>query len=157
MQEYQKGLPFPPPGDLPDPGIEPTSPAPPALAGGFFTMCLQGNPGKVSLHSQPPFSYLPSGFSHFATSNSFHSPHFLFPWPLPAPMVSASSWSNLKFQVKQIRVSLANDRSHGVPADEGWRVQSSRKPGSALAATETPNSMFLKSPKNLAPKSDAIC
>ena len=27
----------PPPGDLPDPGIEPTSPVAPALAGGFFT------------------------------------------------------------------------------------------------------------------------
>ena len=26
-QEYWNGLPFPPPGDLPDPGIEPTSPA----------------------------------------------------------------------------------------------------------------------------------
>ena len=26
-QEYQSGLPFPSPGDLPDPGIEPTSPA----------------------------------------------------------------------------------------------------------------------------------
>ena len=26
-QEYQSGLPFPPPGDLPDPGIEPGSPA----------------------------------------------------------------------------------------------------------------------------------
>ena len=25
------------PGDLPDPGIEPTSPESPALAGGFFT------------------------------------------------------------------------------------------------------------------------
>ena len=32
-QEYWSGLPFPPPGDLPDPGIEPASPA---LAGGFF-------------------------------------------------------------------------------------------------------------------------
>ena len=30
-QEYWSGLPFPPPGDLPDPGIEPTSPASPAL------------------------------------------------------------------------------------------------------------------------------
>ena len=29
-------LPFPPPGDLPDPGIEPTFLASPALAGGFF-------------------------------------------------------------------------------------------------------------------------
>ena len=33
-QEYWSGLPFLAPGDLPDPGTEPTSPA---LAGGFFT------------------------------------------------------------------------------------------------------------------------
>ena len=31
------GLPFPPPGDLPDPGIEPLSLTSPALAGRFFT------------------------------------------------------------------------------------------------------------------------
>ena len=37
-QEYLSGLPFPSPGDLPDPGIEPTSPA------------LQAN----SLASEPP-------------------------------------------------------------------------------------------------------
>ena len=36
-QEYWSGLPCPPPGDLPDPGIEPTSLTSPALAGGFFT------------------------------------------------------------------------------------------------------------------------
>ena len=36
-QAYWSGLPFPSPGDLPDPGIEPMSPASPALAGGFFT------------------------------------------------------------------------------------------------------------------------
>ena len=30
-QEYWSGLPFPSPGDLPDPGIKPRSPAPPAL------------------------------------------------------------------------------------------------------------------------------
>ena len=34
-QEYWSGLPFSSPGDLPDPGIEPDSPA---LAGGFFTI-----------------------------------------------------------------------------------------------------------------------
>ena len=33
-QEYWNGLPFPPSGDLPDPGIKPM---PPSLAGGFFT------------------------------------------------------------------------------------------------------------------------
>ena len=31
MQEYWSGLPFPPPGDLPDPGIQCTSPVCPAL------------------------------------------------------------------------------------------------------------------------------
>ena len=36
-QEYRGGLPFPPPGDLPDPGIEPVSLMSPALASGFFT------------------------------------------------------------------------------------------------------------------------
>ena len=36
-QEYWSGLPGPPPGDLPEPGIEPESLVSPALAGGFFT------------------------------------------------------------------------------------------------------------------------
>ena len=36
-QEYWSGLPCPPPGDLPDPGIEPASLMSPGLAGGFFT------------------------------------------------------------------------------------------------------------------------
>ena len=43
-QEYWSGLPCPPPGDLPDPGIKPRSPAPPALAGGFFTTETPGKP-----------------------------------------------------------------------------------------------------------------
>ena len=33
-QEYWSRMPFPPPGDLPNPGIKPTSPC---IAGGFFT------------------------------------------------------------------------------------------------------------------------
>ena len=36
-QEYWSGLLFPSPGDLPDPGVEPTPPTSPALAGEFFT------------------------------------------------------------------------------------------------------------------------
>ena len=36
-QEYWSGLPFPSPGELPDPGIKTSSPASLALAGGFFT------------------------------------------------------------------------------------------------------------------------
>ena len=36
-QEYWSKLPFPPPEDLPNPGIKPTSSASPALTGGLFT------------------------------------------------------------------------------------------------------------------------
>ena len=39
-QEYWRGLPFPTPGDLPDSGIKPASVSFPALAGGFFTICV---------------------------------------------------------------------------------------------------------------------
>ena len=44
-QESWNGLPFPPPGDLPDSGIEPISPA---LAGKFFTTEPPGKP-KVEI------------------------------------------------------------------------------------------------------------
>jgi len=43
-QEYGSGWPFPPPGDLPNPGMEPTSSASPALEGGFFTTASPGKP-----------------------------------------------------------------------------------------------------------------
>ena len=43
-QKYWSGLPFPPPGDLPNPGIEPVSPVTPALAGRFFTTESPGMP-----------------------------------------------------------------------------------------------------------------
>ena len=47
MQEYWSGLPFPSPGDLPRPGIEPVSLVSPELAGRFFTT---EPPGKPHLH-----------------------------------------------------------------------------------------------------------
>ena len=42
--EYWSGLPCPPSGDLPDPGIEPKSLKSPALAGGFFTTSATWKP-----------------------------------------------------------------------------------------------------------------
>ena len=41
-QEYWSSLPFPPPGDLPDSGVEPTYLVSPVLAGGFFTTVPPG-------------------------------------------------------------------------------------------------------------------
>ena len=43
-QEYWNGLLFPPPGDLPNPQIEPASPAAPTLAGGSFSTEPPGKP-----------------------------------------------------------------------------------------------------------------
>ena len=39
-KEYWSGVPSPPPGDLLNPGIEPVSQVPPALAGEFFFFFL---------------------------------------------------------------------------------------------------------------------
>ena len=46
---YWSGLPSPPPGDLPDPGTKPVSPAALALADGFFTTEPPGKPHKEIL------------------------------------------------------------------------------------------------------------
>ena len=56
-QEYWNGLPFPSPGDLPDPGIKPTSLVSPALAGGFSTSWATGECLTLFFHS-------PSSDSH---------------------------------------------------------------------------------------------
>ena len=45
-QDYWSGLPFPPLGYLPNPGIEPISPSSPALANGFI---ITGSTWEASL------------------------------------------------------------------------------------------------------------
>ena len=50
-QEYWNELPSPLPGNLPDPGIKPTSLMSPALAGSFFT--TNGNPLQCSCLENP--------------------------------------------------------------------------------------------------------
>ena len=54
-QEYQSGLPFPSPGDLPYPGVEPASPA---LADGFFTTEPPGKPPANSASEPDPRALL---------------------------------------------------------------------------------------------------
>ena len=50
-QDYGSGLPCPPPGGLPDPGIEPASLTSPALAGGFFTTSATWEPCTMESNS----------------------------------------------------------------------------------------------------------
>ena len=52
-QEYQSGLPFPSPGDFPNPGIEPISPSlqvVSCIAGGFSTIDASGNGGSLKTY-----------------------------------------------------------------------------------------------------------
>ena len=53
-KEYWSGLPFPPPGDLPDPGIKSTSPA---LAGSFFISSTTWETTEESLNCSPQWLY----------------------------------------------------------------------------------------------------
>ena len=66
-QEYWSGLPFPPPGDLPDPGIKPLSPVSPALTDGFFTTEPRGAPAFSEqwalLAPVVPHHHSPSSFT----------------------------------------------------------------------------------------------
>ena len=48
-QEYWSGLPFPPPSDLPDPGIKPVPPAAPALQADSLPLSHQGSLLEVML------------------------------------------------------------------------------------------------------------
>ena len=59
-QEYWSGLPFPPPEDLPDPGIQLASPVSPALQAVLYplshreaTICKMGVGLKDAIHANP--------------------------------------------------------------------------------------------------------
>ena len=78
-QEYWRGLPSPPLGDLPDSGIEPVSPASPAPAGGFFTTVPPGKPCRR------PHSLWETDFGREHRDAQCWSPGF------PIPALAASS------------------------------------------------------------------
>ena len=67
-QEYWIGSPFPPPGDLPDPGTNPAFLASAALAGGFFTTSTTWADLKSSLHGDHP-------------SRDYSKSYRALPWP----------------------------------------------------------------------------
>ena len=67
-QEYWQGLPFPFPGDLPDPGIKPASPLSLAVALRFFTISATYTPkgnqpciftGKTDAEAEAPILWPP--------------------------------------------------------------------------------------------------
>ena len=83
MQEYWSGLPFPSPGGLPHPGIEPESSA---SRGGFFISEPRGNPIKKPIRSDQ--------ISRSVVSDSLRpheSQHARLPCPSSTPGVHSDS------------------------------------------------------------------
>ena len=64
-QEYWNGLSFPPPRDLPNPGIKAASLKSPALAGKLFTTSTTWEfPQGPSFLSDPSMTFFPQASSH---------------------------------------------------------------------------------------------
>ena len=75
--EHWSGLPFPSPGDLPDPGIKPMSLTSPMLAGGFFTTSTTWEALKVYItQGQNSFNGAVTTALRYAT----HKPYFSWVW-----------------------------------------------------------------------------
>ena len=98
-QAYWSGLPFPPPGDLPDPGIQPASPA---LAGGFLTAEPAGEPkgepgssqtSRLGFLKKPAVQTLKMLFSLFGSIVCFH-------------LVRASTWNHRGCQILKLPLPL---------------------------------------------------
>ena len=69
-QDYWSGLPFPSPGDLPDPEMEPAPLASPALAGRFCTTSATWEANITWLHSPSISSVIPFSFQCSSPNNS---------------------------------------------------------------------------------------
>ena len=100
-QKYWSGLQFPPPGDLPDPGIQSMSPVSPALAGeSLLPLCLFCSLSNFEIHhpavltkvnplnmTSPGFIYLTAGILYLLST----SIHFIHPPPHPSPSLATTN------------------------------------------------------------------
>ena len=111
-QEYCSGLPCPPPGDLPDPGIEPMSLMSPSLAGMLFTTGITWeapNRGtaisSVTQHNDSSREYvrIPLGHSLYHIIQSILK-DALEPAPPTAPGLGSSLLACHKLSFKQLLI-----------------------------------------------------
>ena len=78
-QEYWSGLPFPSPGDLPNPGIKLVTLMSPALAGRFFTIGIFSNELALLIRSLKYWNFSFSPFNNKSFSNSQFNNQGQFP------------------------------------------------------------------------------
>ena len=95
-QEYWRGLPCPPPGDLPDPGIEPQSPA---LKADSLPTEPPGKPSDLACWYPYPFQAAPRLWPVLATPSACSSLQCLYPWAFP--------WSSLKHLLPHLEATEA--------------------------------------------------
>ena len=114
-KEYWSGMSCPPPGDLPNPGIEPTSLMSPALAGGFFTTSA----------TWKALEFVSVQFSHSVVSDSLRpheSQHARPPCPSPTPGVHSDSLPSSQWYHPAISSSVVPFSScpQSLPASESF-------------------------------------
>ena len=114
-QEYWSGLPFPPPGNLPDQGTEPRFLMSPALAGRFFSTSAPWEAPKVPLDNVLIFlstfkRIVYSIYSFLCSFFSTDTPHFLS--DIIALFFCRTSFSNL---VRNTQVPVVHPRPTFTP------------------------------------------
>ena len=105
-QEYWSGLPCPPPGDIPDPGIKPASLRSPALAGEVFTTSAPQPTPREALISHAPiqnkkftkkemwrYFFGPRSQSWESKSRAVSDPGLEHWGPFPLPQLQSNMWS----------------------------------------------------------------
>ena len=117
-QEYWSGLPCPPPGDLPGPGTEPTSPVSSALQADSLPLSPQGSPVRIiTQKSASPESI----FSHHVSS-----PQSFLLGLIPSPLFPLSYFrpsSHHPPYLSQSLISLFSTSTFPVPlSGEGGRA-----------------------------------
>ena len=100
--KYWSGLPFPPPGDLPDPGIELMSLASPALAGRFFTTAPSAEPKWKIIQSISEW-----GSEHPDLISKTDIPAYWAPWTLGLELSGITNkniWHSVKFEFQIMNI-----------------------------------------------------
>ena len=99
-QEFWSGLAFPSPGDLPSPGVELSSPEPPALQEDSFPTEPLGKPRELS-------------YKHLRASHA--KPLLRLPWVIPRP--GSRHWSPKPEELLKLTSTDLFILSHGNPSE----------------------------------------